>query len=243
MDEHLTSFDPVMRLDKYLANHGGLTRNEAKAAIRDGVVTINGEVAKNAAKKVLENDQVFLLNQEIKLQGEIYLLLHKPAGVICSTKDDDHETVIDIIPDYDDLELHIAGRLDKDTTGVVLLSTDGNWIHCVSSPNYRSQKVYEVETADPIDPILVERFAKGILLKDSDKPTAPATLKITSDKTAFLTLTEGRYHQVKRMFGASGNCVTRLHRRSVGLVTLGNLEEGSYRELTSEEIQSFLKKK
>ena len=232
----------MLRLDKYLANHAGMSRSEARAAVKTGIVTVNGETIRSIGQKVKETDTIFVLNQQVELSGETYLVLHKPAGVICATEDEEHDTVLDMIPDFDDLGLHIAGRLDKDTTGLVLLSSDGQWTHRVTSPNYKSQKVYELETADPIEPSLVESFREGILLRDSPRPTAPAELQLTGQNTARLTLTEGRYHQVKRMFGACGNKVVRLHRVSVGAIDLSGLEQGEFRELTDEEVASFAAK-
>ena len=232
----------MLRLDKYLANHAGLSRSEARSAIKTGIVTVNGDIILSIGQKIQESDAIFVLNQEVVISGETYIALHKPSDVICSNEDEEHDTVIDIVPDFDDIDLHIAGRLDKDTTGVVLLSSDGKWVHKVTSPNYNCQKVYELETADPIEEELVEKFKEGIVLKDSPKPTAPAVLEILEEKKARLTLTEGRYHQVKRMFGACGNKVISLHRFSVGQVTVDGLEEGEYRELTKDEIESFASK-
>lgn len=230
------------RLDKYLANNAAMSRSEARQAVKDGVVTVNGETVKSIGQKVSDSDTIFVLNRQVEVQGETYVILHKPEGVVCATEDEEHDTVIDCIPDFDDLGLHIAGRLDKDTTGVVLLSSDGQWTHKVTSPNYASQKVYELEVADPLSEDLVDKFKEGILLKDSAKPTLPAELVILSETKATLTLTEGRYHQVKRMFGACGNKVTRLHRSAVGKINLEDLDEGEYRELTLAEVESFLEK-
>ncbi len=232
----------MLRIDKYLANNAGLSRSEARAAIKDGIVTVNGEVVLGIGDKIKETDDVFILTQEVVVTGETYLAFHKPAGVVCATEDADHDTVLDLIPDFDDEALKIAGRLDQDTTGLVLLSTDGQWIHRVTSPNYKQVKVYEVETADLIPEDLVKKFEEGFLLKDSDKLTLPATLRIEGEKHASLELREGRYHQVKRMFGACGNKVLKLHRRSVGAIDLNDLEEGDYRELSQKEVESFLKK-
>lgn len=228
-----------MRLDKYLSNHGGLSRTEARIAIRSSIVTVNGETIKSANQKVSLEDTIFVLNKEIILTTDTYLAFYKPEGVICSNEDEEHETVIDLLADYDNLDLKIAGRLDKDTTGLVLLSTDGKWVHRVTSPNYKSTKKYLIHTADPIEPSLVELFKNGILLKDSPKLTQPATLTILSEKSATLELTEGRYHQVKRMFGASGNRVLDLHRSHVGGIGLSGMEKGEYRQLTEAEVSLF----
>lgn len=229
----------MMRLDKYLSNHGGLSRTEARIAIRSSIVTINGEIIKSASQKVSPDDAIFVLNKEITLTTDTYLAFHKPEGVICSNEDEEHETVIDLLADYDNLDLKIAGRLDKDTTGLVLLSTDGKWVHRVTSPNYKSSKKYLIHTADAIDPALVDLFKNGIMLKDSPKLTHPATLTILSEKSATLELTEGRYHQVKRMFGASGNKVLELHRSHVGGIDLSGIEKGKCRQLTETEVSLF----
>lgn len=229
----------MMRLDKYLSHHAGLTRSEARAAVKSAIVTVNGEEIKNPGFKVSLDDEISVLGQDVELTGETYIMLHKPVGFICATEDEEQDTVMDLIPDFDDLGLHIAGRLDKDTTGLVLLSSDGQWTHRVTSPKRECGKVYELETADPIDATLVEKFKLGILLKDSAKPTAPAILEILEPCKARLTLTEGRYHQVKRMFGACGNKVIRLHRSAVGKLHLGDLPAGECRELTEEEVAYF----
>lgn len=231
------------RLDKFISNNGGLSRSEARIAIKSKIVTVNGQVISAQNYKVSADDSVYVLNREIEVFSERYLAFYKPKEVVCSNKDEEHETVIDLIADYDDEELKIAGRLDKDTTGLVLLSTDGKWIHQVTSPNYNCVKKYVIETVDPINPDLVEQFSTGILLKDSSKPTAPATLTLLTENTATLELTEGRYHQVKRMFGACGNKVASLHRESIGNVTLNDLKLGETRELTVDEVAYFSTKK
>lgn len=233
----------MLRLDKYLSNHAGVSRSEARAYIKNGIVTVNGDIIRSIGQKVALEDDIFMLNQQVSISGETYILLYKPAGVICTTDEEEKcDTVMDMVPDYDDMGLLMAGRLDKDTTGVVLLSTDGKWTHKVTSPNYLCEKVYELETADPIDEDLVSHFERGVLLKDNPKPTDPAKLVILDTHKARLTLTEGRYHQIKRMFGACGNKVTSLHRSAVGIVNLVGLEEGGCRKLTKEEIDSFASK-
>jgi len=230
-----------MRLDKYLSHFAALTRSEARAAVKSSEITVNGDVVKNFGLQLKPDDEVAVLGQIVEQYGDLYLMLYKPMEVICATEDEDHDTVLDLIPDYDHRDLHIAGRLDKDTTGLVLLTTDGKWSHRVTSPKHACEKVYRVETADPIDESLPGKFQNGILLKDSDEPTLPSLLEIQSEYEATVTLTEGRYHQVKRMFGACGNKVEMLHRSAVGSLTLEGLEEGQCRELTEEEVQSFLK--
>ncbi len=228
-----------MRLDRYLATHSDATRTLAKMAIKTGRVAVNGSVVKDQGKKVKPDDVVSINGRELKESGEVYLVMNKQAGVICATQDEEQDTVLDFLDGYTHKELHIAGRLDKDTTGLVLITSDGKWSHRVTSPNYVCEKVYLLESVIPIQGSYIEEFSNGILLRDESKLTKPAKLEILTENTARLTLTEGKYHQVKRMFGAMGNRVTKLHRESVGEVTLADLQEGEFRELTQAEIDSF----
>mgnify|MGYP000659560518 FL=1 len=228
-----------MRLDKYLATHSDATRTLAKMAIKTGRVEINGTVIKDQGKKVKPDDVVSINGRELKESGEVYLVMNKKAGIICATQDEEQDTVLDFLDGYTHKELHIAGRLDKDTTGLVLITSDGKWSHRVTSPNYVCKKSYLLETILPIEESYVEEFSTGILLRDEVKPTRPAKLEIITPTSARLTLTEGKYHQVKRMFGAMGNRVTKLQRESVGGVKLDGLEEGEFRELTESEVASF----
>ena len=229
----------LMRLDKYLATHSDATRTLAKMAIKSGRVEVNGEIVKDQGRKLKSDDVVLVNGRELVESGEVYLVLNKQAGIICATQDEEQDTVLDFLDGYTHKDLHIAGRLDKDTTGLVLITSDGQWSHRVTSPNYECQKVYVLETILPIQESYIEEFANGVLLRDEVKPTKPAQLEILGEKSAKLTLTEGKYHQVKRMFGAMGNRVVRLHRESVGGVTLGELGEGEFRELKDEEVASF----
>ena len=229
----------VMRLDKYLATHSDATRTLAKMAIKSGRVEVNGEVVKDQGKKLKSTDIVFVNGRELVESGEVYLVLNKQAGIICATQDEEQDTVLDFLDGYTHKDLHIAGRLDKDTTGLVLITSDGQWSHRVTSPNYKCEKVYLLETILPIQESYIEEFTNGVLLNDEVKPTKPAQLEILGEKSAKLTLTEGKYHQVKRMFGAMGTRVVKLHRECVGGVVIGDLSEGEFRELTAEEVASF----
>lgn len=208
-------------------------------AIKTGRVEINGTVVKDQGKKVKPDDVVSINGRELKESGEVYLVMNKQAGIICATQDEEQDTVLDFLDGFTHKELHIAGRLDKDTTGLVLITSDGKWSHRVTSPNYVCEKAYLLETVIPIQASYVEEFSNGILLRDESKPTKPAKLEVLTENSARLTLTEGKYHQVKRMFGAMGNRVTKLHRESVGGVILADLAEGEFRELTQAEIDSF----
>lgn len=228
-----------MRLDKFIATHSEATRSLAKMVIKSGRVSVNGEVECDQGRKVSEQDQILVNGQELLQSGEVYLAMYKPEGVICATVDDEHETVVELVDGFTYKDLHVAGRLDKDTTGVVLLTSDGKWSHRVTSPKYGCKKVYHVTAADPIGEDIVEWFAKGVLLRDEAKPTLPAKLELLGEFEARLTLTEGKYHQVKRMFGAVGNKVVKLVRERIGCVGLRDLEPGEFYELSDEEIASF----
>ena len=237
-DSNSLTFDP-MRLDKYIATHSEASRSLAKMAIKSGRATINGIATKDQKTKVKTTDEVAVNGSVIYVSGEVYIVLNKAAGIICATQDEEQDTVLDFLDGYTHKELHIAGRLDKDTTGLVLITSDGQWSHRVTSPNYVCEKVYIVETVIPIQESYVEEFAAGIILKDESRPTKPAKLEILGEQSARLTLTEGKYHQVKRMFGAMGNRVTKLHREQVGGVNLDSLKEGDFRELSPDEVSMF----
>ena len=229
-----------MRLDKYLCQNTKLTRSLAKKVISSGQVSINIKCVKNPAFKVKLNDEVFYSGEQISTLGHRYLMLNKPLGYICSTEDEVHPSVLNLI-DIDKRErLHIVGRLDVDTTGLVLITDDGQWSHRITSPKRNCQKSYQVDLAENISADIIERFKKGLLLKNELKPTLPAQLVIQSKKKALLSIQEGRYHQVKRMFAALGNHVEALHRISIGRITLdAQLADGEWRYLTKDEMISM----
>lgn len=228
------------RLDKFISHLTPLSRSMARKAILAGEVTLNGSMALDPATKVSATDTVRYKNEPLETPAPYYLMLHKPVGVVCATEDGSHRTVIDLITEPWRYELHVAGRLDIDTTGLVLLTNDGDWSHRVTSPRHKQPKRYHVTTADPIDPAWGQRFAEGILLQGEDKPTLPATLDLIDPHHANLTLQEGRYHQVKRMLGATGNRVVALHRYAIGEVNLDPaLAPGEYRRLTPDEVDSL----
>ncbi|MFG6666624.1 pseudouridine synthase [Halomonas sp. HNIBRBA4712] len=234
-----------MRLDRFLSETTELTRSLAKRALKNGEVTLNGEPVKQAALHVdTEQDQVHLNGERLALVGLRYVMLHKPTEVECTARRGLYPRAIDLVdlPHAD--RLQPVGRLDVDTTGLLLLTDDGQWLHRITSPKHRCAKVYLAELAEPLEGAHAERaiaqFEEGILLEDDDTPTAPATLELLAPTRARLTITEGRYHQVKRMFGALGNRVVSLHRHSIGPIALPDtLAPGEWRELTPEEIARF----
>ncbi|HGO5814850.1 TPA: 16S rRNA pseudouridine(516) synthase RsuA [Mannheimia haemolytica] len=230
-----------MRLDKFIAENTGLTRSQAAKALKSGIVTVNGNIEKSGAAKISQEDEIYYEDQKLDWVEEgQYFMLYKPQGYICSNDDGEYPTVFQFF-DYPLMtKLHTAGRLDVDTTGLVLLTDDGKWSHRITSPKHHCEKTYLVTLADPVEDFYAQQLAEGILLRGEKEPTLPAQLEILDDYNVNLTISEGRYHQVKRMFAALGNKVEALHRWRIGDVVLDEtLEEGEFRPLTSEEIASF----
>lgn len=232
-----------MRLDKFVSHCTGLSRSASRKAIKAGAVEINGEPVQAVQYEVASGDEVCLDGEPLALPLRQYWMLNKPEGVVSATQDSEHPTVIDLLSDLGPrvrAGLSVAGRLDKDTTGLVLLSDDGPWIHRLTSPNYEQPKTYIAQLErDVIEPD-VQAFAAGLMLRSETRPTRPATLIPLPNKKARVVLSEGRYHQVKRMFAATGNRVLSLHRLAVGNIVLDeNLKPGEYRPLSAEEIASI----
>ena len=227
-----------MRLDKFLAETTGLTRSQAAKVLRQSAVTVNGKIEKSGAVKVSPDDEVCYDGERLTwVENGQYIMLHKPQGYICSHEDGDYPTIYQFFDYPLSARLHSAGRLDVDTTGLVLLTDDGQWSHRITSPKFHCEKTYLVTLADPVEANYVQACADGILLRGEKELTKPATLEILDDYNVNLTLSEGRYHQVKRMFASLGNKVVALHRWKIGDVVLDeHLAEGEYRPLTEEEI-------
>lgn len=228
-----------MRLDKFLAHHLGISRNLVTKVLRAGQVTINDELIKSGATKINVTDVVKYQDTMLEhITSKRYFMLHKPQGYVCSTEDPDHPTILYFIDEPMPERLHSAGRLDLDTTGLVLLTDDGQWSHRITSPKHHCQKVYLVEVARPLTEDLIATFNQGIKLNNEKALTKSAKLEILDKFHARLTINEGKYHQVKRMFAAVNNHVIALHREQIGNLKLDVLE-GEYRPLTAEEINSI----
>lgn len=230
-----------MRLDKFIAEQTGLTRSQAAKALKSGVVSVNEEIEKSGARKVSTEDAIRYEGELLEwLEGGQYFMLYKPQGYVCSHDDGEYPTVFQFF-DYPLMnKLHTAGRLDVDTTGLVLLTDDGQWSHRITSPKHHCEKTYLVTLADPVEAFYAQQLAEGILLRGEKEPCLPAKMEILDDYNVNLTISEGRYHQVKRMFAALGNKVEALHRWRIGNIVLDeSLEEGEYRALSDEEIGSF----
>ncbi|GAB3485016.1 pseudouridine synthase [Marinomonas epiphytica] len=229
-----------MRLDFYLSHVTALSRKAAKIAAAKERVTVNGVVVKKANHAVQENDLVCLDGESLAWPSEGYYLLHKPAGYVCANTDADHPTVLDLLSDHRGQDLNIVGRLDMDTTGLLLLTTDGQWLHRITSPRNACPKRYRVTLAEPIDANAIASLETGVMLNGEDKPTLPAKVESVNEKEIYLTIQEGKYHQVKRMLAAVGNKVLQLHRDQIGALCLDEtLLEGEYRALTEQEIALF----
>ncbi|MBW6391784.1 pseudouridine synthase [Billgrantia antri] len=232
-----------MRLDRFLAETTDLTRSLAKKALHRGEVSVNGVVVKQPATHVGDEDRVEWDGQPLALVGLRYVMLNKPADVECSARRGLYPRAVDLIDLPSAERLQTVGRLDVDTTGLVLLTDDGQWSHRVTSPRRRCAKVYRAVLAEPLAGAAldeaVRRFDEGMLLDGEEKPTLPARLAMLGPCEAELILYEGRYHQVKRMFAAIGNRVTALHRESVGPLALGTLPMGEWRELSDAEVAEF----
>lgn len=231
----------MIRLDKFLCETLDVTRKQAGFILKAKRVTVEGEVIKNGAFKIAEDADVEFDGSPLRLTGPRYIMMNKPEGYVCSHEDDHHPTVFILLDEIGAEKLHIAGRLDNDTTGLLLFTDDGQWSHRVTAPKHKCPKTYRVELADPITSETADTFAEGVMLRGEKQATQPAKLTQLSEKEALLTIHEGKYHQVKRMFAAVGNKVVALHRESIGQLQLdAELSAGEYRELTSDEIQLFL---
>lgn len=229
----------IVRLDKFICSSTELTRSFAKKALHRGDVTCDGEIIKSSDFKVKDEHIICLNGEQLHLLGARFIMLNKPVDTLCSTIDEEYPSVLRLIDVVKVDNLHIAGRLDADTTGLVLLTSDGQWSHNITSPKKQCTKRYLLETADPLNEQLIDTFKQGVALNNEDGLTKPALLDILGSHQARLTITEGKYHQVKRMLGAVGNKVVKLHREAVGDIELDtSLALGEWRYLTSDEIQS-----
>lgn len=225
----------MTRLDKFLADAGVGTRSEVKNMIRKKSVTVNGVPAKGPEQKIDETGDVIAVNgKSIAHRGLVYYLLHKPAGYVSATKDNLFPTVMELVPKGDDL--FPVGRLDKDTEGLLLITNDGELAHRLLSPRRHVDKTYLAILDKPAEDSDIETFEAGVDIGDGDL-TLPAHLEILPDNQALLTIHEGRFHQVKRMFHAVGKEVVYLKRLSMGPISLPeDLEKGKYRELLKDEV-------
>lgn len=227
----------MIRLDKFLAQMNIGTRSEVKNAVRKGKVTVNGKVCKNAEEKIEEStDKVCYENREIVYEKYVYYMLNKPAGVVSATKDNVDKTVMDLFSDISGKDLFPVGRLDKDTEGLLLITNDGELAHNLLSPKKHISKTYRVRTRDILAKEQLEALERGVDIGE-DTITLPAEAEQIEEKELFLTIYEGKFHQVKRMLKAVGNEVIYLERIKMGQLSLDEtLPRGEFRKLTTDEV-------
>lgn len=229
-----------MRLDKFIGNSSDWSRTQIQRAIKRGEVTVNGELARLARQTVATGDRVTLQGKPIAPPAPRYLMLYKPEGVLCARTDSSQPCVLDLLDLDHKSGLQVVGRLDKDTTGLLLLTDDGQWNHRITSPNHHCPKIYRVTTTEPIAPDAAEKLRAGVKLRSEKHPCLPAELQLLDSHSALITLHEGRYHQVKRLFAALGNHVHSLHRQAIGTIELdATLNPGDWRRLRPEEVASI----
>lgn len=225
------------RLDRQLARQLQLPMKKVRLALAQGKVTVAGKLCHQADCQVNQFSAITFAGQLLAHGSPLYFMLHKPVGVVSATKDEQHRTVIDLLEHPQRDELHIVGRLDLNSSGLVLLTNDGRWSSALTSPLQKVAKRYWVQTAHPITPDCVQAFADGMYFGYENQTTAPAGLRILSSHSAEVTLTEGKYHQIKRMFGRFRNPVLALHRVAIGdMVLPDDLAAGQWRALTAQEM-------
>jgi 16S rRNA pseudouridine516 synthase len=229
-----------LRLDRFLSHASGLSRSQVRKLLKAGAVTVDAQLTTDAELSVSSDMRITLQGAVLDWPRAHYVMLHKPAGYVCSADDSSHPPVTSLVDAHWAAGLHSAGRLDVDTTGLVLLTNDGDWSHRVASPRHHCNKTYLVTLKHPLADDTVQRFAAGLLLNGEAQPTLPAQLEPLDTHTARVTIREGRYHQVKRMFAACSNRVEALHRESIGSIRLDPvLAPGQWRALSDDEIRSF----
>lgn len=229
-----------MRLDKFLAHSGFGTRSEVKKLIKEGLVKVNGRQAKSPDLKIDEDKDVVQVGEEIvKLQKWVYIMMNKPQGYVCSNDDPFSPTIFSLIPEnLKYRNLHTVGRLDKDAEGLLIITNNGEYTHKVISPKKHIEKEYIVKLEKELNRKKMKVFEDGVVLDDGYK-TLPAKYTIIDNFTISLTIHEGKYHQIKRMFESIGNRVVYLKRIRIGKLKLDeNLNPGKYKVL--DELDAFL---
>lgn len=228
-----------VRLDKLLGSLGYCVRKEVVALLRDGVITHTDNLPLKSDTKVF-HEEILYEGEPLDPSTGIVILMNKPLGLVCSHDDGEGRLVYDLLPSrwrLRDPKISTIGRLDKETSGLLLLSDDGALLHRLTSPKHKVPKVYEVTLDRPLQGNEAEIFASGTLMLNGEKtPCLPAKLTIIDESHVTLEIIEGRYHQVRRMFAAVGNHVTALHRSTFGNLTLWDLKEGEYRLIDVESL-------
>ena len=228
------------RLDRFISQQCQIPRKQVRLILAKGRVSVDGLVVRDADCQIDQFSHVMLDGRSLRQQQAIYLMLNKPVGVVSATKDNEHKTVMDLLPEYQDKGLHIVGRLDLNTSGLLLLTNDSRWSKQIMSPEHKVAKQYLVGLKEPLTQVYVKAFAEGFYFAYENITTQPAELEILDSHHARVSLVEGRYHQIKRMFGRFRNQVMTLHRFSVGDIYLDEtLKSGDFRPLSEKEVASI----
>lgn len=232
-----------MRIDKFFSELGIFSRKECAEKLKQGLICVNGQTVKKGDFKIdEEKDEVYLSGERIFYKKYAYILVNKPSGYVSATEDERDKTVIDLLPDnFKKLNLFPCGRLDKDTVGLVILTNDGISAHNALSPKRHVEKKYFFTVADEYSDEDIFAIEKGITLLDG-YTTKPCKIERVDSFNGYITLTEGKYHEIKRLFGARKNKIVFLERISFSDIKLGDLERGQWRYLTDEEEKIFTKK-
>ena len=227
-----------MRLDKFLSTCGYGTRSQVKDLIKDKRIRVNGVVTNKPNCNINENKDIVTCDDNVVHYQEFYyFLLHKPKGYLSATEDLHQKTILDFFSDYSHIDLFPVGRLDKDTTGAIIITNDGILAHQLISPSYHVDKVYIATLDKNVDPSIKDEFESGIML-DGEK-TLPCHFEVIKDNVCKVILHQGKYHQVKRMFEHFSYKVIELHREKFAFLTLDNLRTGEFRELSENEVNSL----
>jgi 16S rRNA pseudouridine516 synthase len=225
------------RLDRFISSQLGINKREVRMILAQARVKVDGVLAKDIGQIVDKFSHVMFDDQVLQQESPRYLMMHKPIGVISATKDQQHQTVMDLLGAETRADLHIAGRLDLNSSGLLLLTNDSSWSQRLTAPEKKVTKRYLVELAKPLTQEMVAAFAKGMYFAFEDITTRGAELEIVQPCLARVSLVEGRYHQIKRMFGRFRNPVLKLHRYAVGNLQLDpELMPGQTRPLTAQEV-------
>ena len=230
-----------MRLDQFVSQAANLPRSLTQIAIRQGRVQVEGQRVTKPQLHIAEDAVVQLDGVPIRLAGLLYIMLHKPVDVVSATEDPMHRTVLSLVNHSHQHTLHLVGRLDKDTTGLILLTNDGNWSHKITAPKSHVAKTYLATLAEPLNEEAANQLVQGVQLHGEKGLSAASKVEILANGQVRLTIHEGKYHQVKRMFAAVNNRVAVLHREQIGGLSLDEqLPLGAWRELTADEVLRVL---
>ena len=230
-----------MRVDRFLSNLPQFNRQQVRLLLIEKRIQVDGQIICDPRSEIRAFSRIEFDGQVLQAgKPARYFMLHKPPGCVSATQDPEHPTVLDLLDEPDKHELHIAGRLDFNTSGLMLITNDGHWSRRLTQPQTKLPKVYYVETEQEITAAYVTKFNEGVYFAYEDLTTQPAELELLGPRSARLSIVEGRYHQVKRMFGFFDNKVLRLHRESIGALVLDSqLAPGQYRALSPAQILLF----